>query len=78
MNNQPVVPLIKIDKGACRGDDISTTAAIQILVRRLPKVAPMNPNDPLVPKIEYSEVGNKNRVTATINLVPLSSTYDTP
>lgn len=38
----------------------------------------MNPNDPLVPKIEFGEVGDDNRVTVTIDLVPLSSTYDVP
>lgn len=38
----------------------------------------MNPNDPLVPKIEFGERGDDNRVTITIDLVPLSSTYDVP
>lgn len=35
-------------------------------------------NDPLVPKITYGEVGDDNRQTITIKLVPLSSTYDVP
>lgn len=38
----------------------------------------MNPNDLLVPKIEFGEVGDDDRVTVIIDLVPLSSTYDVP
>lgn len=38
----------------------------------------MNPNDPLVPKITFGERGDDNRVTVTIEMIPLSSTYDTP
>lgn len=38
----------------------------------------MNPNGPLVPKIEFSECDDDNRVTVVIDLVPLSSTYDVP
>lgn len=38
----------------------------------------MNPNDPLVPKIEFGEVGDDNRVTVTIEMVSLSATYDVP
>ena len=30
----------------------------------------MNPNDPLVPKIEFGEVGDDNRATVTIEMVP--------
>lgn len=35
-------------------------------------------DDPLVPKIEFGERGDDNRVTVTIDLFPLSSTYDVP
>lgn len=38
----------------------------------------MNSNDPLVPKIEFGEVGDDNRVTVTIDMIPLSATYDAP
>lgn len=38
----------------------------------------MNPNDPLVPKFEFGEVGDDNRITVTIDLTPLTSTYDVP
>lgn len=38
----------------------------------------MNPNEPLVPKITFGECGDDNRVTVTIDMVALSSTYDAP
>lgn len=38
----------------------------------------MNSNDPLVPKIDIGDVGDDNRVTVAIELVPLSATYDVP
>lgn len=38
----------------------------------------MTTNDPLVPKIEFGEAGDDNRVTVTIDMIPLSSTYDAP
>ena len=38
----------------------------------------MNPNDPLVPKIEFGEVGDDNKVTVAIDMIPLSATYDAP
>lgn len=38
----------------------------------------MNPNDPLVPKIEFGEVGDDNTGTVTIDMIPLSATYDAP
>ena len=38
----------------------------------------MNPNDPLVPKVTFGEVGDDNMVTVTIDMVPLSATYDVP
>jgi len=38
----------------------------------------MNPNDPLVPKIEFGEVGDDNMVTVTIEMIPPSATYDVP
>jgi len=38
----------------------------------------MNPNAPLVPKIEFGEVGDDNRTTLTIDMIPLSATYDIP
>lgn len=53
-------------------------AVIQKLCAHPQRRWPMNPNDPLVPKIEFGERGDDNRVTATIDMVPLSSTYDVP
>ena len=41
-----------------------------------PRSQLMNTNDPLVPKIEFGEVGSDNRITVTIDMVPLSATYD--
>lgn len=38
----------------------------------------MSPNDTLVLKITFGEPGDDNRVTVTIDMVPLSSTYDIP
>lgn len=38
----------------------------------------MNPNDPLVPKIDFAERGDDNMVTVTIDMTPLSATYDVP
>lgn len=38
----------------------------------------MNPNNPLVPKVTLSEVGGDNMVTVTIDMIPLSATYDIP
>lgn len=38
----------------------------------------MTTNDPLVPKIEIGERGDDNRVTVTIDTIPLSATYDVP
>ena len=35
-------------------------------------------DDPLVPKIEFGEVGDDNRITVTIDIIPLSATYDVP
>lgn len=35
-------------------------------------------DDPIVPKITFGEVGDDNRQTITIELIPLSSTYDAP
>lgn len=44
----------------------------------IPKEAADATNDPLAPKIEIGERGDDNRVTVTIDMVPLSSTYDVP
>lgn len=38
----------------------------------------MNPNDPLVPKFEFGEVGDDNMIIVTIDMIPLSATYDVP
>lgn len=38
----------------------------------------MNPNDPLVPKATFGEVGEDNMVTITIDTIPLSATYNVP
>ena len=53
-------------------------AVIQKLIARAPRRQPATNNDPLVPKIEISERGDNNRVTVTVDMVPLSSTYDVP
>ena len=57
---------------------VNQNAAIQRIISYLPKVTADHPNDPLVPKIEISERGDNNRVTVTVDMVPLSSTYDVP
>ena len=53
-------------------------AVIWKLFAHLPATGPMNPNDPLVPKITFGEPGDDNRVAVTIDMAPLSSTYDVP
>lgn len=53
-------------------------AVMRKLFTHLPKGHPMNPNDPLAQKITFGELGDDNRVTVTIDMVPLSSTYDVP
>lgn len=52
--------------------------AIQKLIAHTPRMQPATNNDPLVPKIAFGDRGNDNRVTVTIEMVPLSSTYDVP
>lgn len=53
-------------------------AVIQKLSAHMPRMQPATKNDPLVPKIAFGERGDDNRVAATIEMVPLSSTYDAP
>ena len=53
-------------------------AVIRKLFAHLPATGPMNPNDPLVPKITFGEPGDDSRVAVTIDMAPLSSTYDVP
>nr|DAO81980.1 MAG TPA: hypothetical protein [Caudoviricetes sp.] len=57
---------------------VNQNAAIQRIISYLPKVTADHPNDPLVPKIKIGERGDGNRVTVTIDMAPLSSTYDVP
>lgn len=54
----------------------SQDEAIQRLIARLPKETANVSNDPLVPDTQFGEVGDDNRVSASIDPVPLSSTYD--
>ena len=56
----------------------SQDEAIQRLMARLPEETVNVSNDPLVPDIQFGEVGDDNRAPATISLVPFSSTYDVP
>ena len=56
----------------------SQSEAIQRLIASLPKETVNVSNDPLVPNIQFGEVGDDNRVPMTINLIPLSNTYDMP
>ena len=51
---------------------------IQKLLTHAPKKAADEHECPLVPKIEIGERGDDNRVTVTVDTVPLSSTYDVP
>lgn len=53
-------------------------AVTQKVFAHLPATGPMNPNDPLVPKITFGERGDDNRVAVTVDMAPLSSTYDVP
>ena len=53
-------------------------AVIQKLSAHIPGTQPATKNDPLVPKIAFGERGDDNRVAATNEMVPLSSTYDAP
>lgn len=53
-------------------------AVIQKLSAHIPRMQPATKNDPLTPKITFGERGDDNRATVTIEMVPLSSTYDTP
>jgi hypothetical protein len=53
-------------------------AVIQKLSAHIPRMQPATKNDPLTPKIAFSEHGDDNRATATIETVPPSSTYDAP
>lgn len=53
-------------------------AVIQKLSAHIPRMQPATKNDPLTPKITFRERGDDNRATVTIEMVPLSSTYDAP
>ena len=53
-------------------------AVIQKLIARTPIRQPATNNDPLGPKMAFGERGDDNRVAVTIDMVPLSSTYDVP